>query len=323
MYKILTTLLLLITTLCYGQGKYTVRKTYQYKYNDSTNAKWVLTEKFNKYGKVVYARYNDYEIPEFDEVNYYEEDGKTYYTYYDTLLTTRLTVHKAHEWRTGGRVKLNTFVNGDSFKILYRYQFDDKKRLVHKTEIQNERALFMSLCGLSVHQLLADTEWINKTNLEEKNKKWLGPDTIDYLYTHSDCGLEKEECMQNGHVIEKYLWRYESEGCYLKSHEFYSVPEMVLTTFNIYRHFKNSMVIYHVPMRNLRNAGPTDNMSLNVECYTTIYFYNKNKQIIEKRQNRTDNTMEVFYFYDQYDRKTKTVLTENNITKLTHLYTYE
>ena len=82
MQKYITILLLLTCSLCYGQGKYTVRKAYQYEGNDSTNAKWVLTEKFNKKGKLVYARYNEYPLNEE-----YIGDGKNYYTYNDTLLT--------------------------------------------------------------------------------------------------------------------------------------------------------------------------------------------------------------------------------------------
>lgn len=86
MQRLITILLLITYSLCYGQGKYSVRKTYQYEGNDSNKKHLIETNKFNRQGKIQ-------DEDKADEDGYVEKI-KHYYNH-DTILSKTVHTHKS------------------------------------------------------------------------------------------------------------------------------------------------------------------------------------------------------------------------------------
>lgn len=317
MRGILIILLLLAVNLCYGQGKYTLRKTYQYEGNDSTNAKWVLTEKYNTNNKVVFARFNKYKGYADDSNDDFERNGKAYYTYNDTNIINILTAYKKRIIDSSGVITLNTYKGGDTEIVHYEYKYDSTGRVIEMKEKEYSYKMTPPQSCMGFNEITPLNVQMYREGLYHHH------DTLDYYkvrYVYNDNGLVFEDEFPNtiGQIRTVYLYEYLGKS---------SLKAVVNTNeqnpvTRIYFYNGDTTKICSYNKFSLFSTSAITNNTLSIPCYCDMIVYDKSKR---KRIELLNNYIGVIikeYFYDEYGRKIKDISTLTD-SKLTHLYTYE
>ncbi|MBS1772363.1 MAG: hypothetical protein JST82_05850 [Bacteroidetes bacterium] len=340
MYKYLAILLSLTSVLSYGQKKYTVRNTYQYEGDDSTNAKLVLTEKYNANGKIIHAKY-DYYTNTFEENNNYYDVGENYYYYRDTFLIKQLEVHKAVRWDLTGRKRLNSYINGDSSLFYYDYDIDKLGRIKSIKITSSEKVSYNMMCGneaelfddtLSLRDTLLRSmkqQLVDMHNKMEDSKQWSIPTVQSTSYEYDEHGLATETTNQGVALGQKYIYDYEyntnkliSKTAYIKSEK---NNEFIYAATYLYKYYPDHSTVYRIGNWMLKKAVPDDKGILSVPSTVRTSYYNLKKLLTRVIiADGYDNSIHTIYFYyDKYDRLTKDVTQYFEHSKITHRYTYE
>jgi hypothetical protein len=317
MKKIILILLLLTSTLCYGQGKYSVRKTYQYEKDDSTSKQLILTENFNANGLLVSSVAR--ERVEDENGAQYVDMEKTQYTYKDTFVTDMLFVNK-NGVHKGNTVTYGTYEGGDSTVIHYDYTIDEQGRKIKEIETKYvcERPM---VCGFS-YNLMDSTE---RAELREQRIRWTS--SLTTVYQYDDCGLSRKmEYLKDSptpNIVHSYSYDYDL-GDHLSHLNCKLSEEHIGTQFTVFRYFEGGYKKCIVRSGYYSDLTIKANNSLEIRSQCISYIYNNKKNISEEQYHATPYSAyySVKYYYDTFDKLIKkvTMLPEGNRT---HLYTYE
>jgi hypothetical protein len=272
--------------ICNGQN-YSKLEIFQFTGNDSLKKTIALTQTFNTLGQLTTETYNGYKRNLVDGPS----DGLYFYYYKDTLLTRRVFVDNAK----------------DSTKMLCHY---NKK----KQSIKQEHFTFKKRNKINNNKGQVKSEDI---------KTWEKTSEIDYSYDEQGNEILYDATKLHFTSQNKYTSKYDNLGRVL---QYCSFSDERLIWVKDYSYFLNGYKIIRTWYDYEGNPEHLKTKSWEYTPQNTYTFYlDKNGRVLKEvtSTEKNEKISAVTTFYNSNGQISRTVyLNEKDMSKLTHIYTY-